>query len=145
KAAELSPSRSSPLVLASPFLNAHTLNERIELVLKNRSQRAVSRRAAVCLALLRRRFDPQDEATGMAVGGQLCVERLHPRRGERMPADVVSVFRRHKGHRQRDCRNREIDEATGSSSCSLQARHRRWHQVAGAIARLREQNSGITE
>ena len=52
KAAELSPSHRSRLVLASPFLNSHTLKERIEMVLKNRSKRTASRRAAVGLALL---------------------------------------------------------------------------------------------
>ena len=46
KAAELLPARMPLPALASPFLNAHTLKERIEMVLQNRSQRTVGAAAA---------------------------------------------------------------------------------------------------
>lgn len=39
------------LVLSSPFLNKHTLKARVEMVLKNSSQRKATRLAAVCLGL----------------------------------------------------------------------------------------------
>jgi uncharacterized protein (TIGR03067 family) len=41
----------SSLVLSSPFLNKHTLKGRVEMVLKNRSQRSVKRLAVMCLCL----------------------------------------------------------------------------------------------
>lgn len=52
KWAELLPGLAPQPALASPFLNAHSLKERIELVLENRSPRTASRIAAVGLALL---------------------------------------------------------------------------------------------
>ncbi|MBX3445060.1 MAG: TIGR03067 domain-containing protein, partial [Planctomyces sp.] len=50
--AELFPGASPRLAMASPFLNAHTLRERIEMVLKNPAERSVSRGAALALWLL---------------------------------------------------------------------------------------------
>lgn len=52
KAAEVLPADKPLPAFASPFLNAHTLKERIEMVLKNRPLCTISRSAAVWLALL---------------------------------------------------------------------------------------------
>ena len=52
KAAELLPARSPVPLLASAFLNPPTLKERIEVLLNSGFQRSVSRRVALCLALL---------------------------------------------------------------------------------------------
>jgi uncharacterized protein (TIGR03067 family) len=43
--------RCPSVVMASPFLNKHTLRARVEMVLKNRSQRRVTRLAVACLGL----------------------------------------------------------------------------------------------
>lgn len=51
-AAELLSSPAPQAALASPFLNPLTLRARIEVVLRNRSQRSASRRAALGLALV---------------------------------------------------------------------------------------------
>jgi len=51
-AAEMLPPEPAHLVLASPFLNTHTLKTRIKMVLTNRSQRTASRTVTVGLALL---------------------------------------------------------------------------------------------
>ena len=52
KAAELVPAPTPRLALASPFLNTHTLKERIEMVLTNRAPREASRLALVTFVLL---------------------------------------------------------------------------------------------
>ena len=52
KVAELSSHPPLPIMLASPFLHASGLKERIEMVLKNRPRRSVSRWGAICLAVL---------------------------------------------------------------------------------------------
>lgn len=52
KTAELLSSHPPLVGLASPFLNPYTLKERIEMVLKNRSERRASRGAALGLVLL---------------------------------------------------------------------------------------------
>ena len=51
-AADLLPRSSFPPVLVSPFLNPPTLKERIAMVLQNRCERSVSRRAVVSIMLV---------------------------------------------------------------------------------------------
>lgn len=69
KAAELSSPRALPVVLASPFLSASTLKKRIEMVMKNRTRRSVSRWGAVCLMMIAAVVIPAGIRSGQAERG----------------------------------------------------------------------------
>ncbi len=65
QAVEIRSSQVSPLTLASPFLNPHTLKERIEMVLKNGTPRTATRGAVLLLLIAAVLVIP----TGLRSGG----------------------------------------------------------------------------
>lgn len=96
RAADLVMSHSTALVLGSPFLNTHTLKARVEVVLKNRSQRTASRLVVVCLGLFAAVVIPAGvyRAHGQAgrdiPAGEGRSDSRSPEKADGAPAPVVA-------------------------------------------------------
>ncbi|HSG69235.1 MAG TPA: M56 family metallopeptidase, partial [Planctomycetaceae bacterium] len=132
KAAELLPSHSPFPVLASPFLNAPTLKERIEMVLTNRSQRMASRGATLWLLVLAAAVIPV--GLGGILQGEEHAEAGLPKADPQVPVTNVSV--------KQAVRETPTAATTSTADSKLNDRS---DEIDAAIARLRKLGAFVRE
>ena len=137
KSAELFRGRAPQAALASPFLNAHSLKERIELVLENRSPRTASRVAAIGLALLAAVVIPA------GVRGAAEAKDEEPR-----AASPNSVSLKPRGDAAKKASAIQNPKNETPVAAQEKPRHKavdRGPEIDAAIARLRKQGAMVRE